>query len=441
MGLFLAIAMACALFARAANTLPASVPSPQAAARSRIELAPVPALTSPGGLQVPSIADSPLDAVPAEHLPLPTLEREAQSAGPAETAPPSVDGAFHSAEALAQAVSPSQGPSASPASSQAASAKAFDGTGMRRGAPASAVSVGPDLSLPQTPGLSPSPESEFPGELVGSQGALAVPGSVFGWRPFNEAPDHGFRPVDSLARWILGREDTRFRKGFEDSGSGDRSAARVFFYGEKHSDRGLIEKNMRLLAKDIRAEHGAVVLVESYLGRDLHGSEAVRFLRGRGLDPDRLDLSKGDVTGILVRGWEAPQNYDSSIPYLRRYHMELLSLNLLMHGEARGLGYYADLAKQACRTFQAWRKMRRAIIDGRNRDLDRAMGRELATAARSGASIHVIAGAEHLVDRPLWSDVPLVGSTRLRKSLARLLGGAPYWAGKPPDTALSARGR
>lgn len=268
---------------------------------------------------------------------------------------------------------------------------------------------------------------------MGTDGVESVPGSIFGWKPFNEAPGHGFWPIDALARWYFGSEDRRFSRGYEDRGAARREDAKVFFYGERHTDKGLIAKNMALLAKDMSRGKGAIVLVEGYVGADLHGSRAIRFLETRGLDTDLLDPEMR-LSDVQVRGWDESQNYSETSSPSLRHHMELLSLNMLMHGERRGPGYYADLFKQAARTLSLWREMRRAVIGGRNKDLDRSLAQAVSAAKSSGATVHVIAGAEHLVDRPLLVDVPLLGSSRLRKGLRDLLSGAPYWSSMPADT-------
>jgi len=453
----LALALCLApLRAEAQTVAPVQVQAPSGA--MLVGAIPLAQSLSPS-LGAPSLAPSlsQPSSLPSLVFPKPTLQPAAKSAPAAVVAPAAaavsqasslspLHGAVSKSAPAAAAVSQASSLSplretlslvqkslglSQPRAHTSASTRFFDGSGSRQAAP---VDVPGSLGRPAATSHWPT-AAEFPGELIGSDGVEAVPGSIFGWKPFGESPGHGFWPLDALARWYFGREDRRFSKGFEDRGAARREEARVFFYGEKHSDAKLIAENMALLARDLSRGRsaGALILVEGYIGRDLHGNNAVRFLEVRGLDTSRLAPGL-DLSDIHVRGWEDPMNYSETTRYSLRHHMELLNLNTLMHGEARGLGYYRELLRQAVRTLRVWREMRREVIDGRNKDLDRSLGQALSEAERSGAAVHVIAGAEHLVNRPLLADIPLLGSTRLRRGLRDRLHGLPYWSSKPTDT-------
>lgn len=383
--------------------------------------------------QAPSAA-TPLALTPTLHiaLPLPSIPSAAIAPTAAKAAGAALprDSARSVLEALTDALS-SAG-KASPGASARIAAGAFDGT----------VSPGAlELALP---GISARParranavtpaedEERFPGELMGSQGVVSTPGSIFGWKPWSEAKGHGLFPVDALVRWFFGRPASGLGAGFEFRGAARREEARVFFYGEKHSDKALIAANMRALASDIDPRRGGIVLVEGYLGRTLRGSEAERFLAHRGLEVSQLESRKVDISRLEVRGWDDPASHDASTSLSLQHHMELLNLNLLVCGEGRGLKYYAALARQARRVADAYFAMRTAVIEARNADLDRAVAE--AASEADGATVHVVAGSEHLLEHPLLARIPLLGRSGFRKSLAAAIGQRPWWAAKPPDS-------
>lgn len=273
----------------------------------------------------------------------------------------------------------------------------------------------------------------FPGELMGDQGAVATPGSIFGWKPWAEAPGHGLLPIDAAVRRFFAGPADRLARGFEFRGAPRREDARVFLYGEKHSDKALIETNMRALARDMDAERGGVVLVEGYLGPTLRGTMAARFLESRGLDPEWLTEREVPLSLIEVRGWDEPISHDAGTRPSLRHHMALLELNILMYSEQRGLPYYKKLYGALKAVWRAYFEMRRAVIDARNVVLDRAVKEAVDDAGAQDQTVHVVAGAEHLLERPLLARVPLLGGMRMRKSLAAVLAGLPWWASKPAE--------
>lgn len=310
------------------------------------------------------------------------------------------------------------------------SAALFDGTAR----PAGSVAAAP-VSAPARNGSleRPGEERRFPGELMGSQGAVATPGSIFGWKPWAEAPGHGFWPADAAVRRFFASPADRLARGFEFRGAPRREDARAFLYGEKHSDKALIETNMRGLARDMDQRFAGLVLVEGYLGPTLRGTMAVRFLESRGLDPDWLSERDVPLSLVEVRGWDEPVSHDAGTSPSLRHHMALLELNLLMHSEERGLSYYRKLYGALRSVWRAYFEMRRAVIDARNLVLDAAVAEAAKDAAAHGQTLHVVAGAEHLLEKPLLARVPLVGGIRMRKSLQAALGAAPWWASKPAE--------
>lgn len=271
------------------------------------------------------------------------------------------------------------------------------------------------------------PRPEDPNDYA----AVNVPGSVFGWKPIEDSPSHGLPPLDALIRFVL-REDSKHRDptGFVLPGAARREEAAVHFYGERHTDGGLIEENMRRLAADMRPGRPAIVLVEGYTGPDLRAYAAASYLRDRGLDIDSLP----EGSPIELRGWDTIDGYDASKHPLLQHHMDLLELNRLAHSEQRGLGYYARFARAAWTAVRGWKELWAAAITARNADLDRAVARAAADADRMGGTLHVIAGSDHLLENPRLSRLPLVGRPRFRSSLRAALGGRTYWASKPPDS-------
>jgi Zn-dependent protease with chaperone function len=260
-----------------------------------------------------------------------------------------------------------------------------------------------------------------------------VPGSVFGWKPIESSPNHGFPPLDWAIRTFLSRKDARFDRGFA-AANAERSEADIFLYGERHTDREMIERNMAQLVADMKPGRGAVVLIEGYLGGDLRGSAAVGYLAKAGLDPEALIERGVDVARLVVRGWDEPEAYSRSNHFVLAHHMNLLSLNHLAYGELRGVRYYLEVAKTMLKTFVNWREMRASAIEARNAVLDRALREEIGRAENAGRTVHAIVGSEHLVERPLLVDKPLIGGYRLRAGILEAIGERKYAAGSIPTT-------
>ncbi|MDE2511877.1 MAG: hypothetical protein KGL74_12215, partial [Elusimicrobia bacterium] len=266
---------------------------------------------------------------------------------------------------------------------------------------------------------------------------MAQPGSVFGWRPVEHSPNHGFPPLDALIRRALAEPAVPSRdRGFDIPGAARREDARVYFYGERHTDGALIAENMRRLVEDARPGMPLIVLVEGYTGWPMRGYEALKYLSARGLDADAL-AAKG-VGGPLVevRGWDSIDGYDASKRPLLQHHMDLLELNRLANSDGRGWTYYRDFARAA---FVAWRsreELQRVAIVARNRDLDAAVARAAAEADESGAAVHVIAGADHLLERPrLSAFFGRIVRPSFRATLRAALAGRPFWAGMPSSSS------
>ncbi|MFH2204523.1 MAG: hypothetical protein ABIJ96_15525 [Elusimicrobiota bacterium] len=257
----------------------------------------------------------------------------------------------------------------------------------------------------------------------------SVPGSVFDWKSVEDSPGHGIPPLDWLIRRIYGRKDSRFTQGFEMSNTARREDARVFLYGEKHTDKGLIAENFRRLAQDTTPGRRAVVMVEAYLGPNLFGSEALGYLAARGMDV--RGISPEDVE---LRTWETPEIYRETSHSVLQHHMNQYDLNQLIGGGGRWFSYYPRLAAKMTRNFLSWFTMRRQAITRRNAELDKNLGAALGEAERTGGSVHLITGAEHLLERPLMANMPLLGGYKLRKSLGAVLGAVPYQISRPPDS-------
>lgn len=263
---------------------------------------------------------------------------------------------------------------------------------------------------------------------------VSVPGSIFGWKPIEESPNHGLPPLDALIRRALSDKDGAYAKGFEISGAAKREDARVHFYGEKHTDGDLISANMRRIVDDARPGKPMIVLVEGYTGWSLRGYEAMKYLADRGFDPDAL-LEKGITSGeVEVRGWDAAVNYDASKHPLLQHHMDLLALNHLAHGETRGWTYYREFARAALVAWRGFQELWKLAIVARNKDLDLAVERAAQDADAQGGTVHVIAGTDHLMQNPRLVGWPLIGRPTFRKSLRAALSGRPYWASQPPNT-------
>jgi adenylate kinase len=266
------------------------------------------------------------------------------------------------------------------------------------------------------------------------QALQSVSGSVFGWRPIAESPSHGFAPLDALIRRALDEnKKSPYNAGFELPGAPRREDARVFFYGERHTDGGLIAANMKRLVEDAKPGGKMAVLVEGYTGWELKGYAAVEYLAKRGLDPAALAAKK--LTDVTVRGWDTIDRYDASKHPLLQHHMDLLELNRLAFSEQRGLRYYLAVAKAAWRALSGWRSLWQAAIVARNADLDAAVTSAAAAADETGATIHVIAGTDHLMQRPRLNALfPWLSRPSFRGSLRAALGGRPFWASQPANT-------
>jgi adenylate kinase len=283
---------------------------------------------------------------------------------------------------------------------------------------------------PPAPELAPEPVT--PADPEG-HAAQMLPGSVFGWRPIEHSPDHGLPALDRLIRSALSETSSPYEAGFELPGAPRREDARVFFYGEKHTDGGLIAANMRRLVEDARPGKPVTVLVEGYTGWELRGWQAIEYLVKRGLDARALQ-AKG-VSEISVRGWDSVDRYQASKHPLLQHHMDLLELNRLAYSDARGASYYAAVAKAAWAAAKSRRELWRKAIEDRNPDLDDAVRRAADEAGASGGSVHVIAGTDHLMQSPrLDSFFGESARPRFRASLKEALAGRPYWASQPPNT-------
>ncbi|MEQ1918547.1 MAG: hypothetical protein ABL955_05060, partial [Elusimicrobiota bacterium] len=294
----------------------------------------------------------------------------------------------------------------------------------------------PKLTLaPQAPQVViDSPKANQHPEDPDGYAAVAVPGSIFGWKPIEESPNHGLPPLDALIRRLLADKKSSYAKGFELPGAIKREDARVYFYGERHTDGDLITANMKRLVEDARPGKPMIVLVEGYTGWSLRGWPAVKYLADRGLDPDAL-TDKAIASGALeVRGWDAPDNYNASKHPLLQHHMDKLALNHLAHGELRGWRYYRELARAALTAWRGYQELWRAALIVRNGDLDRAVAKAAMDADEVGATVHVIAGTDHLMQNPRLIGWPLIGRPSMRKTLRAALGGRPFWASQPPNT-------
>lgn len=282
--------------------------------------------------------------------------------------------------------------------------------------------------------LAPSTPKEVHPEDPDDYASVAVPGSIFGWQPIEKSPGHGFPPLDALIRKVLGEKKSAYAKGFELAGAAKREDARVHFYGERHTDGDLIGANMKRLVEDARPGKPVIVLVEGYTGWALRGWPALKYLADRGLDPDAL--AEKDIPSALVevRGWENALHYDDSKHPLLQHHMDQLAMNHLAHGELRGWRYYREMARAALAAWRSYRELWQAAIVVRNGDLNAAVAKAAADADATGATVHVIAGTDHLMQSPRLVGLPLIGRPVFRKSLRAALGDRPFWASQPPNT-------
>ncbi len=309
-----------------------------------------------------------------------------------------------------------------------------------------ASQVEASVETAETPKLNLTPAPQAPQVVIDSPKAnqhpedpdgyasVAVPGSIFGWQPIEKSPGHGIPPLDALIRRVLADKKSPYVKGFEIPGAAKREDARVYFYGERHTDGDLITANMKRLVADARPGKPMIVLVEGYTGWSLRGWPAIKYLADRGLDPDAL-TEKNIASGeIELRGWDVSDNYDASKHPLLQHHMDKLALNHLAHGELRGWRYYRELARAALIAWRGYQELWKAALIVRNGDLDRAVAKAASDADASGATVHVIAGTDHLMQNPRLVGWPLIGRPSMRKTLRVALGGRPFWASQPPNT-------
>ena len=296
------------------------------------------------------------------------------------------------------------------------------------------ASIEPAPAPAPAPALAPAPAREVHPEDPEGYASVAVPGSIFGWKPIAESPNHGLPPLDALIRRVLADKKSPYAKGFELPGALKREDARIYFYGERHTDGALITANMQRLVSDARPGRPMIILVEGYTGWSLRGWPAIKYLADRGLEPNDL-TEKGIASGgIEVRGWDVFENYDASKHPLLQHHMDKLALNHLAHGELRGWRYYREFARAALTAWRGFQELWHAALVVRNGDLDRAVSQAAEDADAAGATVHVIAGTDHLMQNPRLVGWPLIGRPSMRKTLRDALGGRPFWASQPPNT-------
>ena len=145
-------------------------------------------------------------------------------------------------------------------------------------------------------------------------------------------------------------------------------------------------------------------------------------------------LARG-AGALVVRGWDTIDNYDASKHPVLQHHMDLLELNRLAFSELRGPRYYAAVARAAWTTLRGWLSLWKLAITARNLDLDRAVAKAAAEADETGATVHVIAGTDHLMENPRLNDhLPRLSRPSMRRALLRSLGGRTYWASQPANT-------
>ncbi|NNN04837.1 MAG: hypothetical protein HKL90_02955 [Elusimicrobia bacterium] len=263
---------------------------------------------------------------------------------------------------------------------------------------------------------------------------ISQPGSVFGWQPIENSPGHGVAPLDALIRFALAERTAPERAaGFEIPGAARRQDARVYFYGERHTDGGLIAANMRRLVEDARPGKPVLVLVEGYTGWTMHGYDALKYLAARGLDPEALAAKGVRGDQVEVRGWDTIDGYGASKRPLFQHHMNLLELNGLASSDLRGWRYYRAFARAAWTAWLSRRELERVAIVARNGDLDAAVARAAADADASKATVHVIAGADHLLEHPRLSALPM--RPAFRKALRAALSGRAFWASMPASSS------
>lgn len=328
------------------------------------------------------------------------------------------------------------GAAASPASSLAALPLAAAARPALLAVPRTMLGAVPLATAPPAPEAAPAPgpgrgaddapggpwEAVFDGSSGGEKAALPVPGAA------------GLVPVERALRAYLGRKDPMLRAPFfQDNVGGDRSRAKAFVYGEDHSDKELVRRNMARLSEDIVPGRKAILLVEGYpsgAAMDLIGK--FTYLKKRGVDTQALTAKgvslKDDVE---LRGWDDPAELAKGETLLRQYVSNLSVLKRLAELESGRPQRYAVLLRHALKTFRQWLATRAVVITRRNASLDRALAATLAEAGREGASVHVIAGSQHLFARPLLSGFPLAGGMRLRPRLRRALSSTAFAVDKP----------
>lgn len=289
-------------------------------------------------------------------------------------------------------------------------------------------------SVPKPDALKLLPSQPSPEDPDGYN-QVSIPGSIFDWKPIEKSPGHGFAPLDALIRWALKEKKSPYAKGFELSGAKSREEARVRFYGERHTDGGLIEANMDRIIADAKPGGKLIILVEGYVGWDMHGYQAMEYLEKRGFDRAAMAAKGINSADVEVRGWDTRDAYDASKHPLLQHHMDLLELNRLAYSEERGWAYYKRMAKAAWAAFQGWRELWQLALVARNKDLDAAAAKAAADADKSGATVHIIAGTDHLMQNPRLNDfLPWLFRPSFRKSLEAALGGRPFWASQPANT-------
>ncbi|MCX5790584.1 MAG: hypothetical protein NTX64_19120 [Elusimicrobia bacterium] len=256
--------------------------------------------------------------------------------------------------------------------------------------------------------------------------------------PVVEMPaERGIPPIEAGLRAYFNRKDTLLRAAFEkDNVGGDRSKADVFVYAEDHSDKALIGHNMDRLYEDIKPGRGAILLIEGYSAAAPMGMlEKIAYLKKKGLDTKGLmDKGVSLKDGIEVRGWDDAAALEKGGAMVREYVGDLAVLKRLAGLQTGRVQKYTNLLRQASKTMKQWLAARNVVITQRNKSLDASLEKALADARATGRSVHVIAGSQHLFERPLMSEVPLAGGMRLRKSLKKELSGGRYVVEKPAYT-------
>lgn len=315
------------------------------------------------------------------------------------------------------------------------------GQEMQRAAPGGAQAVAADAALFASqveasvpPARAPpAAKEEVRPEDPDGMAAIATPGSVFGWQPIERSPNHGLPFLDSLIRRALGEKKSPYEAGFELKGAASREEAQIKFYGERHTDGGLITANMKRIVSNAKPGRPMIVLVEGYTGWEMQGHTAVEYLAKRGLDVEALKARGAGE--LVVRGWDTIDGYNASKHPLLQHHMDLLELNRLAFSDLRGWNYYKAVARAVWTALRGWAELWRLAVVARNEDLNRAVARAAAEADETGATVHVIAGTDHLMENPRLNDAfPRLARPSFRRSLRAALGGRTFWASQPANT-------